>query len=199
MLTIAPELHGALDAIPELARRGVVVSIGHSIASADVAMHAVESGASLITHLFNAMPQLHHRDPGIIGLLGASPAAVSPFSGLSPKSSPIDKVKRVTAFQGANDALPSPTSASRSRKSEALDEHATPPDTPIFRAATSHGRTPSKFSLDSNDGNDEKIVKKESTRPYYGLIVDGVHSHPNSVRLAYTAHKEGCILITDGE
>lgn len=35
-------------------------------------------------------------------------------------------------------------------------------------------------------------------RPFYELIVDGIHSHPNSVRLAYNAHPEGCILITDG-
>jgi N-acetylglucosamine-6-phosphate deacetylase len=36
-------------------------------------------------------------------------------------------------------------------------------------------------------------------RPYYGLIVDGLHSHPNTVRIAYATHKEGCVLVTDGE
>lgn len=37
------------------------------------------------------------------------------------------------------------------------------------------------------------------TRPYYGLIVDGLHSHPNVVRIAYGAHKDGCIVVTDAQ
>jgi N-acetylglucosamine-6-phosphate deacetylase len=35
--------------------------------------------------------------------------------------------------------------------------------------------------------------------PYYGIIVDGLHSHPNTVRIAYGAKKDGCILVTDGK
>lgn len=35
--------------------------------------------------------------------------------------------------------------------------------------------------------------------PYYGIIVDGLHSHPNTVRIAYGAKKDGCILVTDGQ
>jgi len=35
--------------------------------------------------------------------------------------------------------------------------------------------------------------------PYYGLIVDGLHSHPNTVRIAYAAKKDGCIVVTDGK
>jgi len=38
-----------------------------------------------------------------------------------------------------------------------------------------------------------------SSRPSYGLIVDGLHSHPNTVRIAYGACREGCITVTDGE
>ncbi|EED82609.1 candidate n-acetylglucosamine-6-phosphate deacetylase from carbohydrate esterase family CE9 [Postia placenta Mad-698-R] len=112
IITAAPEIDGVMATVPEVVQRGVVFSIGHSIASTDIATQAAYHGARLITHLFNAMPQLHHRDPSIIGLLGASP----------------------------------------------------------------HLSTP---------------------RPFYELIVDGIHSHPNSVRLAYTAYPEGCILITD--
>jgi N-acetylglucosamine-6-phosphate deacetylase len=73
IITLAPEVPGALRAISALARAGVVVSIGHSGAGSDAADSAAARGARLITHLFNAMPQLHHRDPAIIGLLGASP------------------------------------------------------------------------------------------------------------------------------
>ncbi|KAF8511984.1 Metallo-dependent hydrolase [Gautieria morchelliformis] len=121
MITAAPEIEGVIPAMRELARRGVVCSIGHSIASSDTARAGILAGARLITHLFNAMPQLHHRDPSIIGLLGAFEAASAPASA---------------------------------------------------------GAT-SQFT------------------PYYGIIVDGCHSHPHSVRLAYTAHPEGCILVTD--
>ncbi|ETW74854.1 carbohydrate esterase family 9 protein [Heterobasidion irregulare TC 32-1] len=108
IITGAPEIEGVMDAIKDLTARGIVFSIGHSIATTDIATAAVRRGARLITHLFNAMPQLHHRDPSIIGLLDMT-------------------------FE----------------------------------------------------------------RPFYEMIVDGIHSHPNSVRLAYNVFPEGCILITD--
>jgi N-acetylglucosamine-6-phosphate deacetylase len=65
MVTIAPELPGALEVIEALVGRGVVVSIGHTAAT-DVSA-AVTAGATCFTHLFNAMPPLHHRLPGPVG------------------------------------------------------------------------------------------------------------------------------------
>ena len=65
IVTIAPELPGASDLIRELADRGVVVSIGHSNAKLDEARVGIDAGARYATHLFNAMPPLNHRDPGI--------------------------------------------------------------------------------------------------------------------------------------
>ncbi|KAK9720616.1 N-acetyl-glucosamine-6-phosphate deacetylase [Basidiobolus ranarum] len=108
IITVAPEVEGVMNAIPELANKGVVVSIGHSVATTDQAEEAISKGATLVTHMFNALHEFHHRDPGIIGTLGSS------------------------------------------RK-----------------------------------------------RPYYGLICDGIHSHPNSVKIAYDAHPEGVVLVTD--
>ena len=67
LVTIAPELPGAVPLIGALARRGVVVSLGHSGASYEEAGLGVEAGARLVTHLFNAMPGLHHRRPGLVG------------------------------------------------------------------------------------------------------------------------------------
>ncbi|MGA7751994.1 MAG: N-acetylglucosamine-6-phosphate deacetylase [Candidatus Sulfotelmatobacter sp.] len=67
MLTIAPELTGAMEVIPEAAKRGVCVSIGHSDAEMPVAKAAVAAGARHATHTFNAMRPLDHREPGIIG------------------------------------------------------------------------------------------------------------------------------------
>jgi len=67
MMTIAPEIPGAMEVIPEAARRGVCVSIGHSDAEMPIAREAVAAGARHATHTFNAMRPLDHRDPGIIG------------------------------------------------------------------------------------------------------------------------------------
>jgi N-acetylglucosamine-6-phosphate deacetylase len=67
MLTIAPELPGAMEVITEAAKRNVCVSIGHSDAVLSVAQDAVKAGARHATHTFNAMRPLDHRDPGIIG------------------------------------------------------------------------------------------------------------------------------------
>jgi N-acetylglucosamine-6-phosphate deacetylase len=67
LVTLAPELPGALELIRSLTQRGVAVSIGHSAAGAAVAEAAVACGASLVTHVFNAMARFHHRDPGLAG------------------------------------------------------------------------------------------------------------------------------------
>jgi N-acetylglucosamine-6-phosphate deacetylase len=67
MITIAPELPGALEVIAEATRRKVCVSIGHSDAVVEAARAAVHAGARHATHTFNAMRPLDHRDPGILG------------------------------------------------------------------------------------------------------------------------------------
>ncbi|KAG0274806.1 putative N-acetylglucosamine-6-phosphate deacetylase [Linnemannia exigua] len=110
IITCAPELDGVMESIPDLVKAGITVSVGHSMANTSEAEKAVLQGATFITHLFNAMPQFHHRDPGVIGLLGS---------------------------------------------------------------------------------------RLDLPRPYYGLICDGIHVHPNSVKIAYDSHPEGVILVTD--
>jgi N-acetylglucosamine-6-phosphate deacetylase len=67
MMTIAPELPGALEVIAEAARRNVCVSIGHSDADIASAQAGVKAGGRHATHTFNAMRPLDHRDPGIVG------------------------------------------------------------------------------------------------------------------------------------
>ena len=67
LITLAPELDGALDAIRRLAARGVAVSIGHTDATCEQALAGVAAGARMFTHLFNAMPPLHHRAIGTAG------------------------------------------------------------------------------------------------------------------------------------
>jgi N-acetylglucosamine-6-phosphate deacetylase len=108
IVTIAPELKGALEAVRKLRKSGVVVSAGHSMASLREAEAAVEAGVTMITHLYNAMQPFHHRDPGLIGLLARTQSLI-----------------------------------------------------------------------------------------YYGIIADGIHSNPASVRMAFLTSREGAMIVTD--
>ncbi|XP_026467904.1 N-acetylglucosamine-6-phosphate deacetylase isoform X1 [Ctenocephalides felis] len=112
IITVAPEKENAMKMISMLTKNGLVVSLGHSTANLVEGEQAVKAGATLITHLFNAMLPFHHRDPGLVGLL----------------------------------------------------------------------------STDSFT-NDKTI--------YFGLISDGVHTHPAALRIAYKTHPNGLILVTD--
>jgi N-acetylglucosamine-6-phosphate deacetylase len=68
LVTLAPELPGAGALIASLVARGIVVSAGHSSATAAETRAAVDAGVSYVTHLFNAMVPLHHREPGLAGV-----------------------------------------------------------------------------------------------------------------------------------
>ena len=72
-ITLAPELPGALDAIPVLVEAGVVVAVGHTECTADQARAAFDAGATLITHGFNAMRPIAGREPGPLGAALADP------------------------------------------------------------------------------------------------------------------------------
>lgn len=121
-MTVAPEVEGVLDAIPQLIEEcNIGISQGHSVASHEIARKAQQNGAGMITHLFNAMTNFHHRDPGIIGLLGNSAGIKTLPSGMPNTGKPI----------------------------------------------------------------------------FYGVICDGIHVHPNSVKIAYRSHPAGVVLVTD--
>ncbi|CAE6470179.1 unnamed protein product [Rhizoctonia solani] len=203
IVTAAPEIDGILSSVAPLAERGVIVSIGHSIAPTPIATAAVTHGARLITHLFNAMPQLHHRDPSIIGLLGSSMAGKGDAIGVprpnhatyapgkagpSELSSTLGGKSLLKKISTVN--LTSPTkNEPKYDIAEALQELVTPPLTPL-------GRSPMVGPAISTSVTIPQTIEPLE-RPFYGMIVDGIHSHPNSVKLAYTAHPEGCVLVTD--
>jgi N-acetylglucosamine-6-phosphate deacetylase len=109
-ITAAPEVAAMTKTIPEITSRGIVYSIGHTEATYEEASAAVTAGATMITHLFNAMRPLHHRNPGVFGVLGQAESV---------------------------------------------------------------------------------------SRPYFGIIADGIHLHPTSIKIAFNAHPEGFILVTD--
>jgi N-acetylglucosamine-6-phosphate deacetylase len=73
LITLAPEIQGANRLIEQALSAGVIVSLGHSDANAAEANLGFESGASMVTHIFNAMRPLHHRDPGLAGAALAHP------------------------------------------------------------------------------------------------------------------------------
>lgn len=111
LITAAPEVCGVASLIPEVARRGIIFSLGHTESTYEEATAAIQNGATMITHLFNAMRPLHHRNPGIFGVLGQ--------------------------------------------------------------------------------------LAEGKQRPFFGVISDGIHLHPTTVKIAWHAHPEGFILVTD--
>ena len=73
LVTIAPELPGARPAIERFVEAGVRVAVGHTDADRDAVAAALDAGATVATHLFNAMRGLHHREPGPVPLLLTDP------------------------------------------------------------------------------------------------------------------------------
>lgn len=110
LITAAPEIPGVANAIPQITSRGIRFALGHTEATYEATTSALHSGATMLTHLFNAMRPLHHRNPGPFGTLGKASGA---------------------------------------------------------------------------------------ERPYFGIIADGIHLHPTTVKIAWNAHPEGFILVTD--
>ncbi|MEO3808892.1 N-acetylglucosamine-6-phosphate deacetylase [Sphaerisporangium sp. B11E5] len=73
MVTIAPELPGALDTVRTAVSEGVIAALGHSDATYDQARDGIEAGCTVATHLYNALPPLHHRSPGPVAALLEDP------------------------------------------------------------------------------------------------------------------------------
>ena len=67
LVTLAPERPGGMSAVTRLTEAGVLVSVGHSDATARQVAEAADHGARMVTHLFNAQRPMHHREPGVVG------------------------------------------------------------------------------------------------------------------------------------
>ena len=77
VVTLAPERPGALSAVAQLTAAGVLVSVGHSDATAQQVASAADAGARMVTHLFDAQRPLHHREPGVVGQALTDPRLTS--------------------------------------------------------------------------------------------------------------------------
>ncbi|MBD2353967.1 N-acetylglucosamine-6-phosphate deacetylase [Tolypothrix sp. FACHB-123] len=79
VITLAPELDPTHQVIPYLRSLGITVSLGHSQATDAQAQQAFKLGATMVTHAFNAMPPLHHREPGLLGAAITHPGVMCGF------------------------------------------------------------------------------------------------------------------------
>jgi len=73
LVTIAPEMPGAIGLIKYLYKRGIIASVGHTNATYVQTQAGIQAGLSHVTHTFNAMRELHHREPGVVGAALTSP------------------------------------------------------------------------------------------------------------------------------
>ncbi|AFY33691.1 N-acetylglucosamine-6-phosphate deacetylase [Calothrix sp. PCC 7507] len=89
VITLAPELDPTDEVIPYLRSLGIIVSLGHSQATANEAQRAFALGATMVTHAFNAMPPLHHREPGLLGAAIIHPHVMCGFIADGEHVSPI--------------------------------------------------------------------------------------------------------------
>lgn len=100
ILTAAPETPGILELIPAVTEKNVVFSIGHTMADYKTGLKALKNGATMITHLYNAMPQPHHRDAGVVGLI-AAPNVETPYYGLICDGVHVDPAMATIAYRAA--------------------------------------------------------------------------------------------------
>ncbi len=96
LVTLAPELEGALDIIRRLTGRGIAVSAGHTEATSEQAQAGFEAGVTMVTHLFNAMAPFAHREPNITGAVLANNEIVG---GLIVDGIHVDPVAVAAAWQ----------------------------------------------------------------------------------------------------
>ncbi|GAA6620454.1 N-acetylglucosamine-6-phosphate deacetylase [Scytonema sp. NUACC26] len=89
VITLAPELDLKGEVIPFIRSLGITVSLGHSQATAAQAQNAFELGATMVTHAFNVMPPLHHREPGLLGAAIMNPNVMCGFIADGQHVSPI--------------------------------------------------------------------------------------------------------------
>lgn len=103
IVTAAPEIEGILEAITDLKQNNIIVSIGHSAADYPTGLKAIENGATMITHLYNAMPQPHHRDAGVVGLITSPIAKNTPYFGLITDGVHVDPSMATIAYRSNPD------------------------------------------------------------------------------------------------
>lgn len=106
IITLAPELDGTGEVIPYLRSLNIIVSLGHTQATAVQAQMAFSQGATMVTHAFNAMSELHHREPGV---LGAAIVRRGVFSGLIADGQHVAPLMMDVLLRAGRGKLPHPS------------------------------------------------------------------------------------------
>lgn len=199
---------------------GIVTSIGHTNATLSTAQAAVDSGANMITHLFNAMPPLHHREPGVLGLLGPAAPASQPPSATGAAAMPSghgpaavsNPIARGTAAESAAASFGADSAAVTSRSqleflkpspsvTSPSDVTAARPTATAAANSTSTGSSVTNHTAMSSTGGQafasSSAASSAARVPYYGLITDGVHVHPSAISMAYRSNPSRAINVTD--
>ena len=96
LVTLAPELEGSIKMIETLVQHGIRVCLGHSASDYDTGLKALQAGAGALTHVFNAMNSLNHRQPSLPGLMSASE---SPFYSIIPDGIHLHPATVALAFK----------------------------------------------------------------------------------------------------
>jgi N-acetylglucosamine-6-phosphate deacetylase len=99
IVTLAPELDVTGETIQYLSSLGITVSLGHSLATAEEAKRAFNWGANMVTHAFNAMPGLHHREPGLLGEAIINPSV---YCGLIADGQHVDPIMVKILLRSSN-------------------------------------------------------------------------------------------------
>lgn len=191
-ITAAPELGNMLHVIPEFTARNIIFSTGHSDATFEQAQDALQAGSNMVTHMFNAMRPFGHRDVGIFGLLGQQPSrpttpTQSPKQ-LTPTSSPT--------IRSTVTKRPSTPPQQFSLPKRALSNSSTRTPTPRSSLDSPRRKSSPRSSL-SISTSITSLPDPAPVPPFFGLISDGIHLSPPTVKIAYSAHPTGAILVTD--
>lgn len=100
IVTVAPEIPGVIENIFSLKEKyNLVISIGHTMADSQKCKSAIQKGASMITHLYNAMPQPHHRNSGVVGTICDPSVSGAPYFGLICDSIHVTPAMCVLAYR----------------------------------------------------------------------------------------------------
>ncbi|WWC58744.1 uncharacterized protein I303_101288 [Kwoniella dejecticola CBS 10117] len=205
MITLAPDVEGVLGIIPFLAENGWKISLGHTNATFEQAFEGLKNGATMLTHMFNAMPSLHHRDSGVIGLLGL-PHTDFAESKKFHKTTNTDSNLVLNAKRlrlQAQDSYPSEMPNENEDGTPSLiGDYDESDKSSCFECIRTPSLDVNSTSASKEIGAPEQLpatgdLPDTVQRPFFSIIADGIHVHPQVVAMAYNSHPEGCILISD--
>jgi len=185
MMTAAPELGNMTSLIPTIRSKDILFSIGHSDGTLEDAKSALAAGATMVTHMFNAMRPFGHRDPGIFGLLGQSEGPSRPSSPWTSRPSSPRNSKPPSPRLSAVSTPRSPLSTGSNASELAEPPLAKPYFGLIADGIHLHG---SSISIAYNAHPSGTILVTDAM--YFAGCPDGTYEWTNSERII----KEGPVL-----